>query len=371
VLLLITDKPSPDAPSAGALSPVTPAHPPAGPDLGVIEEARRRQRKRRIRIAFAALGVTVLIGVLMWSLDGGASHATLGHAGSPGGAYAVDTSDHHVAFNVRLVPTLTVGQAGWCEVIEENGVTGGSACGGAPTPAQPMLQVQGSYTGGAPYKTTVVVSDPQVAAILANRTLRAPTLPLPGLPYGLRGTLIKVAANAQTAPHSPHYLLQRYATDPTLVALDAQGHPIPQRWQRRIPLQAIVRSWHYPSAPPSGSCRLHATLPGLTARSGQVASAIRPFPGRLVGHAFLPCVATAYELHGLPLRATMVLDAANPRTRAAALPDFKPVPKMPGFFAQGGLTARRSGNAWLIAAQGAGVRQRIQLLRQITAIVKS
>jgi hypothetical protein len=268
---------------------------------------------------------------------------------------------------VRLVPMLTVGRAGWCEVIEEHGTTGGSACGGVPTPSQPLLQVQGSYVSGAAYETTVVVSDPQVTAILANKTLLTPTLTLPGLPYGLRGALIRVPVKGQTGPTGR---LRHYAADPVLLALSAQGHPLAQRWPTRIPLQATVHSWRHPSRPTSGTCELHATLIGLTPISGQVASAIRPFLGRLVGHAFLPCIATTYDLHGLPLRATVVLDAANPHSRSAALPDFKPVRGAAGFYAQGGLTARRSGNAWLIAAQGTGMRKRVQLLRHLTAVVK-
>ncbi|HVA19476.1 MAG TPA: hypothetical protein VMU55_04815 [Solirubrobacteraceae bacterium] len=363
MFLLAGDTRSPDQPTIAPRPDLAP-----GPDLGVIEEARRRQRARRTRIMIAAICAGVVLGVLFLALDGGRWGAALGHAGQAGGAHTANASNSHLAFNVRLVPTLTVGQAGWCEVIEENGRTGGSACGGVPTPSQALLQVQGSYAAGSAYETTVVVSDPQVAAILANGKLRTPTVSLPGLPYGLRGALIRVPVKEQTAPGGR---LRRYAADPILQALDAQGHPIPQRWQNRVALQATVHSWRYPSPPANGSCRLHATLPGLTARRGQVASDIRPFPGTLLGRAFLPCIATVYNLHGLPLTATAVLDAANPGTLPAALPDFKPVPRAPGLFAQGSLTARRFGNGWLIASQGTGLAQRIRLLHHLTLTVKA
>jgi hypothetical protein len=98
-------------------------------------------------------------------------------------------------------------------------------------------------------------------------------------------------------------------------------------------------------------------------------SAIRPFPGQLVGHAFLPCIATTYYLKGLPVRAMIVLDAANPRSRVAALPDFKPVPGARGFYSEGGLTARRAGNEWLIVGQGSGLAERMRVLRHLTATV--
>jgi hypothetical protein len=345
--------------------PAPPAANPTGPDQGVIEEARKRQRLRRIRIALVTLIVAAIIGVIGWALSGGASHASPAHGGAANRAVAVDASDPHApAFNVRLVPTLTVGQVGWCTVIEENGVTGGSACGGVPTPSRPFLQVYGWGEEGSHLSTTVAVTIPQVAAILLDGKRRVPTEPLPGLPYGLR------AARIVTPAEAPARRLSHRPPGPTVAPLDAQGHPIPQQ-QTNTPFQGAVHSWRYPNRPPQGSCQLHAGgLPGLSARGGEVASAIRPFPGQLIGHAFLPCIATVYYLQHLPVRAMIVLDAAHPRARAAVLPDFRPVRGAPGLFAEGGLTARRSGNAWLIVGQGSGLAQRISLLRHLTITVR-
>jgi hypothetical protein len=360
MFLLLGDKPS----SASQLSVSV------GPNLGVIEEARRRQRARRIRVASIALIVAALIGFAFWVLNGGASHASPVHAADVNRTHAIQVSNRHVAFNERLVPTLTVGQVGWCIVIEEDGRTGGSACGGVPTLSQPILQEQGSYSAGSAYETTVVVTDPQVTTILADNMLRVPTVSLPGLPYGLRGALIRIPIKTPGQVLPGGRLPRLHAPTTTLVALDAQGRALPQRWNSRIPRQASVRAWHNPNGQPQGSCRLHAHIPGLFARSGEVASAIRPFSGDLVGHAFLPCVATVYYVHQIPLKAMVVLDAANPGARVVALPDFKPVPRMPGFFAQGGLTARRSGNAWLIVGQGTGLAERVHFLRHLTATVR-
>lgn len=356
-MLLLSDNPPPTTPTSVL----------AGPELGVIEEARRRQRARRTRIAISAFSVAALVVIALWALNDGTSHASFAHSGDVNRTVA-NTS--RAAFNVRLVPALTVGQAGWCAVIEESGRTGGEACGGVPLPAQPILQAQSSYSSGATYATTVVVSGPQVAAILANNTLRSPTLSLPGLPYGLRGALIRIPVNRaqQTLPGAR---LRSSPADPILVALNAQGLAIPPKEHERTPLQATVRSWRYPNRPVSGgSCQLHASLPGLSARSGEVSSAIKPFPGRLIGHAFLPCAATVYYLRHMPLKAMVILDAAHPRARAAALPDFKPVPRTRGIFAEGGLTARRFANAWLIVGQGSGLTQRLHLLHHLTATIK-
>jgi hypothetical protein len=317
-----------------------------------------------------AVLVAIAAAILGWALSGGgASHATPTHAGGAGRAQAVDAGQSHSpTFNVRLVPMLTVGQAGWCVVIEENRVTGGSACGGVPTPSAPFLQVQGSSEGGSSFSTTVAVTTPRVLAILVDGQRRVLTEPLPGLAYGLRAARIvtPVRRRARIAPgdRRPSFL-----PAPTLVALDAQGRPIAQRWMR-TPSQGSVHSWRYPNRPPRGSCQLRAGgLPGLSARSGEVMSAVRLFPGPLVGHAFLPCVATVYDLGHMPLRAMVVLDAAHPRARVAALPDWKPVRGAPGFFAEGGLTAKRSGNAWLVVAQGSGLTQRMSLLRHLTLTV--
>jgi hypothetical protein len=313
-----------------------------------------------------------LIGIIAWALGGGASHASPAHAGEAKRAHATNASAARApAFNVRLIPMLTVGpklvvsQAGWCVVVEENGVTGGSACGGVPTPSTPFLQVYGWDEGCAHPSTTVAVTIPQVLAILVDGTRRVATEALPGLPYGLRAA--RIVSPAQT----PAQCRSRGLPSATLVPLDARGRSIPDQQQLRTPIQGTVRSWRYPSRAPQGSCQLRSNgLPGLSARSGAVASSIRPFPGQLVGHAFLPCLATMYYLERMPLRATVVLDAANPYARAAVLPDFKPVRGAPGFFAQGGLTARRSGNAWLIIGQGSGLAQRMSLLRHLTLTTK-
>ncbi|MCW2970201.1 MAG: hypothetical protein JWO23_1328 [Solirubrobacterales bacterium] len=341
---------------SGDTPPAGPAENATGPDQGVIEEARRRQRRRRIHVAVATVTVAALVGAIAWMLAGGASRAEHGHGFQAGATATVRSSDPHVAaFDVRVVPWLSVGRAGWCLVVEEHGVAGVSACGDVPERSMPVLDVLGWSYGGSRHETQVAVTDPQVAAVLVGGTRRVSTVPLAGLPYGMRGARILAPAGS------------------TLVALDRQGHQMTQHWSN-TPRQGSVRSWRYPSRPPQGACRLVATgLPGIAARGGEVASAIRSFRGQLVGYAFLPCMATTYYLQHEPLRATVVLDAAHPGAHPAMLPDFKPVRRARGFFAEGGaggLTARRSQNAWLIVGQGTGAAQRIRLLRHLTATVR-
>jgi hypothetical protein len=361
-MALITDDPITGDPQ----TPLRPS-PLQEPEQGVIEEARRRQHRRRTRMAIGGLLAAILIGAIVWAL-GGASHASPGQSAGASHARLAYSSDvHAAAFNVRLVPVLKVGQAGWCTVNEENGVTGTSSCGGLPTSSEPFLQIDGWGNCGSGHETEVAVTDPQVSAVAAG-TLQVATVPLPGLPYGLRGARI-VSPHHESARGLPSECLSG-GQSPTLVALDAQGHPISQRWTN-TPRQASVHSWRYPNQPPRGLCQLHAGgVPGLSARMGQVATTIRAFPGQLVGHAFLACISTTYSLHGLPVRAMILLDAAHPGAQVAALPDFKPVSHAPGFYVEGGLVARHSGDAWLVVAQGSGLAQRMHVLSHLTGDVK-
>jgi hypothetical protein len=101
-------------------------------------------------------------------------------------------------------------------------------------------------------------------------------------------------------------------------------------------------------------------------------TAVRPFPEQIIGRAFLSCVDTEYYLHGWPLDAAILLDAAHPGSSPAAIAGLKAVPGAPGFFNgpgdfHGDLTATRHGNAWLVVAGGSGPAQRILVLRHLTA----
>ncbi len=344
----------------------------ADPQQGVIEEARRRQHQRRTRFVIAAAIAAGLLG-LAWVLIE-ASHAvpvrTGGH-GSPASPAASGAS----AFNVRLAPGVEVGQAGWQLFFEEHGAQTGGQGNGPALSSDPIVADGGSGAGGSHRWTTILVTTPNAAAILLDGKTRVPTIPLPGLPYGYRAAHI-VTAIAPADERIPPGLGRRPQGPASLVPLDAQGQPIHYKSNNLSPFQGRVRAWEYPARTPEGSCGLRASpLRGLTARGGKALSAVRPYPanligGQIVGHAFLPCVSVEYHLQGTPLQALIMLDAAHPGARAAPLPDFEPVRESPGFFDEGGLTARREGGAWLIVRQGNGVAQRVDLLRHLTALVK-
>jgi hypothetical protein len=343
------------------------------PQQGVIEEARRRQQRRRTRLQVAMVIAAVLIAVV-WALieDSQAKPAQAGAAGHTSGANP--KAGRSPGFSVRIAPTMEVGRAGWQLFYEEAGEQVGGVSVGPAVRDDAYLAEDGDSSGSSSVWTTRIITAPNVAAISIEGKTRVPTVPLSGLPYGYRAARVLTPIESTQTPARPGGL--RPPGPRSLLPLEADGRTVSSKPQRMTPLQAVVRSWTYPRRAPEGSCGLRASsMPGLTVQSGQVATAISPYSARaggrqIVGHAFLPCVSVHYDLRSTPLRALILLDAAHPSARAAALPDFKPVSGSPRFFEQGGLTARREGNAWLIVAQGTGAAQRVELLRHLTALVR-
>ncbi len=368
----LQDPPRPASASAPEHGPAQPAW--ADPKQGVIEEARRRQHQRRARGAIAAAVAAGLL-VLAWALIE-ASHANPARTGTsahvPAASLAASGGQD---FNIRFAPGLEVGRAGWQLFFEEHGAQVGGQGDGPALSSDPIIAGGGSGAGGSHRWTTILVTTPNVAAILVDDRTRVPTIALPGLPYGYRAAHI-VTSTAPEEEGIPPGLGRRPQGPASLVPLDARGQPIHSDPNSLSPVQGKVRAWEYPARTPEGSCGLRASaLPGLTASGGKALSGVRPYPadlagGQIVGHAFLACVSVEYHLHGMPLQALVMLDAAHPRAPAASLPDFKPVAGAPGFLQEGGLTARRLAGAWLIVGQGRGVAQRIALLRHLTALVR-
>jgi hypothetical protein len=333
---------------------------PVGPDQGVIEEARRRQRRRRLHYAAVGTVIALVVAALAWVFGGGAPGVRRGEAAAIGGR-AVDVSSGGPAgFNVRLMPTLKVAQAGWCVVPEYHGVTDGDACGGVPVVSSPFLQVQGWGDVGSGYETSVAVTTPEVATVVVDGHVRLTPSQVPGLPYGLRA--IRIVSRVSRGGSR----VQRHTT---IAALDAQGRRIPDNWQQ-LPRQGTVRTWRASASAPRGICQLRAAgMSGLLDRGGQVAMSIAPFPSTLVGAAFVACIDAKYRLHGIPIDAEIMLDAAHPGDQPAALPDWKPVRGAPGVFSEGGLTATRVVGAWLLVRQGSGLAERLRLLRHLSATI--
>jgi hypothetical protein len=340
-----------------------------GPDQGVIEEARRRQRARQIRAVTAAtIAIVAAAGVLVAMSGGGTPREaplrlppepSLSSRRLPAGA-----------ISVRLSPNLEGGQAGWCvTILEKSG--GGGTCGPLPTVGHPLLAGTSGWTHGDSDITTTEITAPRVAYFLVNGTRRVATKTLPGLPYGLRVAIIHTPLHGS----ADRALAAVAARSPTLIPLDARGAPITESPDYGA---SWFRDWNRPAAQLKGPCQLHVSgLEGITAEWGQVATALRPYPAPIVGHGFLSCMDTEYYLAGRGIRASVLLDAANPgRTAPSPIPGMVPIPHLPGFYNDGPgqgfpgepMTAKRQGNMWVVAAGGGrnAEQARVRLLRHLT-----
>ncbi len=360
-------------------SPRTAAELPATTDLeqGVIEEARRRQRGRRLRVAAAvAVAVIGIAGIVAANMGGGSNRSSRqGYVKRP--SVARTRAAASGSGGVRLAPALEGGSYGW-EVIED----GGSTC--CTTPVRGNALIGGmTVEPTAERERLTFLAGPEITAVLVNGHLRVPVVALPGhLPFHLRLVQVNIprarggaAANPGTppspgsrgAPPSP-------GITPSLIAVDSHGRTIPSVVPAH-PARAI-RWWERPSAAPPGPCQLRSTgLEGLIPEWGHVASAIVPDRAPIIGRAFFSCIDTEYYLHGWPLRAAILLDAAHPGSAPAAIPGLRPIPGERGLLdglgppAEDGLTARRTGNAWLVVAGGSGPAQRIEVLRHLTVSI--
>jgi hypothetical protein len=349
---------------------------PVGPDQGVIEEARRRQRTRRLRAALAVLLVLAGAGILIAATTGGTkpTEAPLHLPPEPSPLFARYPESTSQPVIVRLSPNLDGGQAGWCMTILEKSGGGDGSCGPLPTVDHPLLTSSSGWTHGDSDITTTEIAAPRVASFLVNGTRRVATKELPGLPYGLRIAII----------HTPlHGSADRLAAvafrSPTVVPLDAQGKPIAESGDYGA---VWFRDWNRPATPLKGPCQLHVSgLARVTAEWGQVATAIRPYPSRIIGRGFLSCIDTEYYIPGRGMRAAVLLDATNPgRATPASIPGLAPIPQAPGLYNGGGaytsggpMTAKREGNAWIIVAGGGrnAEEARIRLLRHLTVTLPS
>ena len=345
----------------------------AGAEQGVIKEARRRQRARRIRTVSAAMiAIAAAIGTLLATSGHAARRETPLHL-APEPSLALRRPPAG-AISVRLSPNLEGGQAGWCVFIVE-GSGGSGTCGPLPTVGHPLLVGSSGWTHGDSDTTTIEISAPRVAYYLVNGTRRVATKALAGLPYGLRVAVIHTPLHARADRLTA---IARWA--PTLIPLDARGAPIKESLDYGA---SWFRDWNRPAPQLKGPCQLHVSrLEGITAEWGQVATALRPYPAPIIGHGFLSCMDTEYYLAGRGIRASVLLDAANPgRTAPSAIPGMVPIPHLPGFYNDGPgqgfegepMTGRRQGNAWVVAAGGGRNAEgaRVRLLRHLTVSLPS
>ncbi len=324
-------------------------------------------------MSIAAIAIAAVTGAFIAMSSGGASREAPLHLPPEPSASLKRLPAGTIS--VRLSPNLEGGQAGWCVLIFEESGGGGGTCGPLPTFGHPLLAATSGWTHGERAFTTVAITAPRVAYFLVDGTRRVATKPLPDLPYGLR------VAIARTPLHGSEAQVRREVATtkaPTLLPLDARGVPIRESADYGA---SWFRNWNHPGEELKGPCELKVSgLARATAEWGQVATSLRPYPERVVGRGFLSCLDTEYFVPGHGIRASVLLDAASPGKAAPApIPGMVPIPRLPGFYndPEPGLpgepmTARRQGNAWLVAAGGGKDAEaaRVRLLRHLSVTVR-
>jgi hypothetical protein len=322
--------------------------------LGVIDDARHRQRSRRRRRAWLAALAVATVGLLAGALDVIAlGPGESGRAARTPARWSASSAVSGSPVDVRMWPALTVGRAGWCYAVE-GAVGGGGAwgCGVAQAAGEPFVTVFGwGRTSAA--MTVVAVTAPDVRSVSFGGGARIPTAAHAGLPYGFRA-----ASEVTAAPSRP-------------VAFDSEGRVLPST--PRYPQAAQpTRSWSYPASAPAGYCNIRAAgLPPTAARAGAVMTSLRaPVPGPAA--SLLACASTEFTLGGTQMQAVVLIGAAG----AARLPNFHAVAGMPGVLtdhgrsrAHGALAAKRAGRGWIVVSGGRDQSDRVALLGKLSATI--
>ena len=301
-----------------------------------------------------------------------------------------------------MTPSLGAGSAGWLPWIVysrpgTSGYGGDAPTEGYPTATNPIFGGSGPIFGGGsgpvslPRGKTVAyfVTSPQVFAVrIGSRTIR--TVSSRALPTGDRAAVFFIPAknNVSTIAILPlDRSGQVIATRFTPPSTPPYGS-LPLTWMapnavtRWWPLPGLGVPYHHPgyhgrTHPGPGVCELaQHGLPALHAEFGHTLATISPVQDAL-GQVFLSCIDAGYYLHGWPLNVAVLLDGHQPG-QVLPIPGARPVPGQPDmvnlatgrfpsslFTRNFGVTAKRVGNAWLVAQGGSGLAQRLEVLNSL------
>jgi hypothetical protein len=389
-----------------------------------LPRARHSWLRSRPRLLVLVAALVVLSGsaaAAVISLSAHPSQPLAGRVplaqGRPDSGMLPVSLDGH-QYQITVTPDMTAGYAGWCTGITyslhgKTGGEGGGACGGGyPTSGSPLFGPDvGGFDLSAPAPQTGDIVDylltgPRVEYVRVGRATVAVRHD-PDLPAGDGVVVFFVSASSPpvTVPlagQRPPYYLELYVPPhssrdrmppwlprksglqrvPTLAAipLDRDGSVIPNTavasyglastfWQARTAARPGTQQPTYngPSHPLSGACELgEHGLRALTPEFGHVVHSIKPVAG-VQGAAFLSCIDTEYYLHGWPLTAAVLLNAAHPGRPVSSIPDTERVAADPGMVTglRSPITALRVGDAWLIVRGGRDQAQRVQALHAL------
>jgi len=173
---------------------------------------------------------------------------------------------------VLLVPVLRVGTAGWCVVVARKELGGCS-----PSSTAPILREGCDASRTAPYVTEAfALTTGEVTAVSIAGGAPISTRAESVLPDGLRAVVVEIHGQAGQALPGGRYRC------PSFVPLTAHERLIQRSAITSMPLTVTLPvrlPWRGPAHPPPGVCEISAAhLPGVSARSGSVASGIRSYP---------------------------------------------------------------------------------------------
>jgi hypothetical protein len=309
-------------------------------DGGVIEEARRHQRRRRtVGIALSAVAVAIAISALL--IGGGSGNSGAGEP-SPAGPLKM-TLVHGRAF-VRgqpalmgVTPSLQAGNVGVCVKV----INSADCNGPFPTTTDPV------YGGGEEFspeekvgpagEIDAIFTGPGVAAMRVAHLGTFKAEPATGLPPGARQIVFyrPPGSRGTVLPPglSPHVLqvgLQHVHYGPALTEtlLDETGHPIPVS---KSPVFTLPNSyWQGTQAPPvKGRCAINSSLVGVRTAWGEVATKIAA-DLNITTPGWLTCLNTWFSLNGASYQAAVLLNARSPGRSPAMLWGAIPIPGHPG-----------------------------------------
>jgi hypothetical protein len=277
-----------------------------------------------------------------------------------------------------LFPPPSAGEGGWCLASINDEV--GTEC---PTFALPKRDgpfvgpvVVESWSGGSesstssvPVREGKVLTTGSVAAVSYDGH-RAQTRHLFGAPSNMRVAVIVLKGGSGERVFGVEAPPRLPVTPVT--ALDVNGRELAENKTIAAPLlfQWPVR-WLTAGSPQRGVCSLRvAGLSHLVMTGGSVIRRIEPHTD-VRGRELVSCIDVNYLMRGFPLHVDVLLDAARPGSRPAALPGMRSLRRANIF---GGpstadtVVATRRGATWLVVTGGYRQAERLALLEHLKVV---
>ncbi len=314
----------------------------------------------------SVVAAAIVIAVLALQACSGAIDAPAGIKGS---------GREGKAGSVVLFPLLQAGVGGWCLVAIDKEVGRECPTVALPKRAGPFVGPvvveswsgrSASSTSSTPVREGLVLTTSSVAA-LSYDGHRVQTRHPFGAPVGMRVAAIVLKGGSRRrllGIEAPPLLPVRPVT-----ALDASGRELAENRAIAAPL---VFQWPVQSltagASHGGVCSLRvAGLSHVVMTGGSVIQRIEPHTD-VRGRELVSCIDVNYLVKEVPLHVDVLLDAASPGSRPAALPGMRSLRRANIFGGPGTadtIVATRRGATWLVVTGGYRQAERLVLLEHL------